>query len=202
MVFYGASGHGKVLIEAFVASGGTVTGVVDDNAEIKTLLSYPVSGRYDKQRFPGSSFVISIGNNCIRKRIAASLRENFGRVIHPATVISPSASIGDGSVAMGGVIINAGSLIGSHVILNTASVVDHDCTIEDFVHVSPNATICGSVVIGEGTHVGAGATIIQNVRIGKWAVIGAGTVVVSDVPDYAVVVGVPGKIKKYNKPGD
>ena len=202
MVFYGASGHGKVLIEAFVASGGTVTGVVDDNIEIKSLLSYPVSGKYDKQKFSGSPFVVSIGNNWIRKRIAASLRENFGRVIHPTTVISPSASIGGGSVAMGGVIINAGSLIGSHVILNTASVVDHDCTIEDFVHVSPNATICGSVVIGEGTHVGAGATIIQNVRIGKWAVIGAGTVVVSDVPDYAVVVGVPGKIKKYNKPGD
>lgn len=200
MVFYGASGHGKVIIEAFVSSGGRVTGIVDDGVQTKSILTYPVSGKYEPGRFPNATFIVSIGNNSTRRKIAASLKEKFGRVIHPTTVISSSVAIGEGTVVMGGVIINSSSKIGCHVILNTACVVDHDCTIDDFVHVSPNATICGGIFIGEGTHIGAGATVIQNIRIGKWAVIGAGAVVTSDVPDYALVVGVPGKVKKYNHP--
>ena len=41
--------------------------------------------------------------------------------------------------------------------------------------------------------------IIQGIKIGKWAKIGAGAVIVNDIPDYAMVVGVPGKIIKYLK---
>ncbi len=68
----------------------------------------------------------------------------------------------------------------------------------DFVNVSPNASIARNVKVGEGSHIGMGSTIVQGVSVGKWAVIGAGTVILEDVPDYAVVVGVPGKIIKYN----
>ena len=47
--------------------------------------------------------------------------------------------------------------------------------------------------------IGIGAVIIQGIKIGKWAIIGAGAVIVNDIPDYAMVVGVPGKIIKYLK---
>ena len=53
-------------------------------------------------------------------------------------------------------------------------------------------------MVGEGAHVGIGACVIQDIKIGKWATIGAGAVIIDDVPDYAVVVGNPGKIIKYN----
>ena len=200
MVFYGASGHCKVVLESFVASGGAVTGIIDDNHEVKSLLSYKVSYGYEAARFGNALYIVSIGDNCIRKRISESIRQEFGRVIHPGSTISHSAIIGNGSVVMAGVIMNAGSSAGKHVILNTGCIVDHDCVISDFVHVAPNATLCGGVFIGEGTHIGAGATLIQNVKIGKWAVIGAGAVVTSDVPDYAVAVGVPAKTKRFNRP--
>lgn len=198
MVFYGASGHAKVVIEAHVASGGSVTGIFDDNTAVRSLLGYAVTGRYEAGRFPSSPFVISIGDNRIRHKIAVALKEEFGTVVHPRACLSPSAIVDRGTVVMAGVTVNADVRIGSHVILNTGSVVDHDCSIGDFVHVSPNATICGSVQVGEGTHIGAGATVIQNIRIGKWATIGAGSVIIRDVPDYAVVVGVPGEIRKYS----
>jgi acetyltransferase-like isoleucine patch superfamily enzyme len=58
--------------------------------------------------------------------------------------------------------------------------------------------LAGNVTVGEGSHVGIGASVIQGVVIGKWTVIGAGAVVLNDVPDYAVVVGNPGKIIKVN----
>lgn len=200
MVFYGASGHGKVIIEAWVLSGGVVAGIVDDNTDIKRLGSYVVSGKYQPTLFPGTPLIISIGSNQVRKRIAEKIPGPFGKVVHPSSTISRSALIDDGTVLMAGSIVNADARIGKHVIVNTAAVIDHDCIVGDFVHVSPNATICGGVVIGEGTHIGAGATVIQNIRIGKWAVIGAGSVVIEDVPDYALVVGVPGKIKRSCKP--
>jgi acetyltransferase EpsM len=71
---------------------------------------------------------------------------------------------------------------------------------EDFAHISPGAHLAGNVTVQEGAHVGIGASIIQGITIGKWATIGAGTVIIQDVPDYAVVVGIPGKVIRYNQP--
>lgn len=200
MVFYGASGHGKVVIDAWIASGGTVTAIVDDNESITQLGAFNVSGKYNETRFKKTALIISIGDNGVRKMIVGRLKARYGKVVHPSAVISSSVKVNEGSVVMAAAVINASSIVGKHAIVNTASVVDHDCQIEDFAHISPNATLCGGVVVGEGTHIGAGATVIPNIRIGKWAMIGAGCVVIEDVPDYALVVGVPGKIKKFCKP--
>lgn len=200
MVFYGAGGHAKVIIEAFLASGGKVTAIIDDDLTKRSLLGFHVSGRYERNKFADADLLLSIGSNQVRKKLALNVTERFGVVVHPQAVISPSVFIGSGSVIMAGVVANAEVQIGSHVILNTGAIIEHDCVVGDFVHISPNATICGGVRIGEGTHVGAGATVIQDIKVGKWATIGAGTVVIENVPDYAVVVGVPGILKKFNKP--
>ena len=69
------------------------------------------------------------------------------------------------------------------MIINSGAIIEHDCIIEDFVHISPNAAIAGGVKIGEGTHIGIGACVIPGITIGKWATIGAGTVIINDVPD-------------------
>lgn len=49
-------------------------------------------------------------------------------------------------------------------------------------------------LVKEGASIGANATIVCGVTIGKAAFIGAGSVITKDVPDFALVVGVPGKI--------
>lgn len=200
MVFYGASGHGKVVIDAWVASGGIVTAIVDDNETLTQLGAFKVAGKYDEARFKETALIISIGDNGVRKMIVGSLNARYGKVVHPSAVISSSVSVNEGSVVMAAAVINAASNVGKHAIVNTGSVVDHDCQVADFAHISPQATLCGGVVVGEGAHIGAGATVIPNIKIGKWAVVGAGSVVIEDIPDYAVVVGVPGKIKKFCKP--
>lgn len=51
--------------------------------------------------------------------------------------------------------------------------------------------------IGHDTWLGHGAIIMPGVRVGDGAVVGSGAVVTKDVPDYAVVVGVPASVKKY-----
>lgn len=83
------------------------------------------------------------------------------------------------------------------MIINTGAIVEHDCTIGNFVHVSPGCTLCGSVAVGENTHVGAGSVVRQQVQIGRNCLIGAGSVVVSSIPDGAEAYGNPCKVVKY-----
>jgi acetyltransferase-like isoleucine patch superfamily enzyme len=61
--------------------------------------------------------------------------------------------------------------------------VDHDCIIGDYVHIAPQATLCGGITIGEGTLIGANAIILPGVKVGEWCTIGAGSNVHQDVPD-------------------
>ena len=197
---YGASGHAKVIIETLELEQKKVGGLIDDNPAIVGLLSYPVF-----QKFPASfdvekdGLIVSIGGNAIRKKIVTQLNALFFQSIHPSVNLSKSALLGVGTVIMAGVCVNADAKIGNHVILNTNSSIDHDCWIDDFAHISPNVALAGHVSVGEGTHIGIGACVVQGVKIGKWVTIGAGAVIIKDVPDFAVVVGNPGRIIKYNK---
>jgi len=195
MIFYGAGGHAKVVIEAWIASGGKVSAIYDDNEKIRSLLGKSVNGKYSPDKFADVKLVITVGDNNIRKEIAAKVTNSFGKVIHPGAILSPSLMIGDGSVVMAGSIIQAETFIGKHVIINTGACVDHDCYIADYAHIAPGAVLCGDVRVGEGALVGAGSTILPGVSIGRWAIVGAGSVVTSNVPDSAVAVGVPSKLR-------
>lgn len=198
-LLYGGSGHAKVIIDCLALQNDEIIGIFDDDPELKELKAIPVFGPYNASCHPDSKVIISIGNNNIRKKLSKIIQHKFGTAIAPSSIISPSASIGVGSVAMQGTIIQADSQIGEHCIINSGASVDHDCKLSDFVHISPNATICGVVKIGESTHVGAGATIIQEVIVGRNVTIGAGAVIIKNVPDNAVIVGNPGRIIKYNE---
>lgn len=84
--------------------------------------------------------------------------------------------------------------MGACAILNTGSVIEHDCTVGGFVHVSPGAVLCGAVQAESNAHIGAGAVVMQGVRIGRDSIIGAGSVIIRDVPADCTVVGNPGRI--------
>ena len=169
MFLYGASGHAKVIIDILRAGHESIEALFDDNVEVTSLLGHPVL-RPSEVRGP---LIVSIGNNRIRKRIVDTLSVEFGCAIHPLSIVSELADIGEGSVVMQGSII-----------------------IEDYVHISPHSTLCGNVLVGEGSWIGAGTTIIPGVKIGKWSVIGAGSVVTKDIPDHVLAVGNKCKIIK------
>ena len=191
---YGASGHAKVIIEILEELDIKINRIIDDNPEKKELLGYSIFRETES-----NDISIAIGDNSIRYYLVNSLKDKkFPILIHPKATISKRAAIGEGTVVMAGVTINSEAQIGKHCIINTNASIDHECTISNFVHISPNTALAGNVTVGEGTHIGIGATVIQGIKIGKWCTIGAGTVVIRDVPDYAVVVGNPGKIIKYN----
>lgn len=193
LFLFGASGHGKVVLEIAEQLGIPVGGFVDANPEIEFILGYSVL----RETPQSASMIVSIGNNKTRSRIVTAHPDRiFPSLLHPRAWVSPRVRIGAGTVVMSGATIHTETEIGEHCIINTNASVDHECRISDFVHISPNVALAGDVVVGEGTHIGIGACVIQGVRIGKWCTIGAGAVIIRDVPDYAVVVGNPGRIAR------
>ncbi|MFC4739524.1 acetyltransferase [Flavobacterium ponti] len=193
---YGASGHAKVILDILFSNEDEVVAVLDDEPNFPKLSNIPVIHSTKFQPTNDHEFIISIGNNSTRKKIVTNNTFKYFKAIHSKATVSSFASIDEGTVVMPQVVVNADAKIGKHCILNSKCVVEHDCVLEDYVHISPNASLAGNVTVGEGSHIGIGANVIQGVKIGKWATIGAGAVIINDVPDYAVVVGNPGKIIK------
>lgn len=195
---FGASGHGKVVIEAARRAGYGIAAVLDDAVRRhgESLLGAPpVCGAYFLEGvsvLPRNG-VVAIGNNAARLAVALRLSRaghGFVVVVDPFTSVSSSATLGVGSLVMPGAIVNADAIVGEHVIINTSASVDHDCVIGDGVHVAPGARLCGGVSIGSETLVGAGAVVVPGVRVGSRCVIGAGSTVLSDLGDGQRATGV------------
>lgn len=198
MYLFGASGHCKVVIDIIEASNDfKIECVIDHNPRFDFIFDIPILNYNQIENLNEKHFIVSIGDNKKRKNVVSIINAFYFKAIHPQSMVSKHSKVLEGTVVMAGAIINSNSVIGKHCIINSGAVVEHDCVIDDFVHISPNASVAGNVKVGEGSHIGIGATVIQGITIGKWAIVGAGTVIIEDVPDYAVVVGVPGQIIKF-----
>lgn len=203
----GASGHGKVVLDILQQDKNVeVAGFIDDDSNrhgqkvngIKIIGSFSIVPNLIDEIDSG---IVGIGNNLIRADFFEKLQDiglDTISAIHPSAVIAKTAKIGSGTVIAANAVINPDVEIKENSIINTSATIDHDNLIAEHVHISPGANIGGNVCIGIYSHVGIGASVMNGILIGRNATIGAGAVVIRDVPDNAVVVGVPAKIIKYN----
>jgi sugar O-acyltransferase (sialic acid O-acetyltransferase NeuD family) len=109
----------------------------------------------------------------------------------PAAHVSGRATLGPGCIVQRGATVMPYARVGMACKLNVNSTVHHEAVIGPFSTLAPGSQVLGNVTVGERVYVGAGAIIRQHCRVGDDAVVGAGAVVVADVPQGAVVVGVP-----------
>ena len=199
MNIFGASGHAKVVIDIVKSIKEEIDNVIDDNRAITAILGHPVVHDISTD-IVREKIIVAVGDNRTRKNITARFADNIhSAIIHSSAVVSKTVEMGIGTVIMANVTINSDSFIGENCIINSGAIVEHDCVIQNFVHISPNSTMAGGVFVGEGTHVGIGAMVIPGIKIGSWCTIGAGAVVIEDIPDYATVVGNPGRVIKVGK---
>lgn len=198
MILYGARGQAKVIYDLILSNNQLLEYLVDDHPPANFPHHLEVF-LPTKELLLNKKVIIAVGDNKIREKIYHEIKEwcEFETMEHHSAYVSRFVEIGQGTVIMPKVCINAEVKIGKHCIINTASVIEHESVIEDFVHISPNAALAGNILIKKGAHIGLGANVIQGVTVGENAIVGAGTVVLTDVPDYAVVVGNPGRIVRF-----
>lgn len=198
IVIIGASGHGKVIADIAKMNGYKEIVFLDDDTSKSKCGRYPVMGTSKdiRQYKDDHDFIIAIGNNRIREKISGMLEKEKVKqtvLIHPSAVIDETAKIKDGTVIMANAVVNAEVQVGRSCIINTASSIDHECVLDDYVHVSPGVHIAGTVIIGKSTWVGIGATIINNLNICKNCMIGAGGTVIKDIKEEGTYVGSPAR---------
>ena len=188
VIVIGAGGHGKVISDIVSACGDNFLGFLDDDENKKTLGKIA-----DYANFKDAYYIIGIGNPKIREDIS-KLPCRWYTAVHPSSVVSPSAKIGEGTVVMPNAVINADAKVGRHTIINSAAVVEHDNEIDDFVHISVGARLGGTVKIGKSTHIGIGAAVKNNINICADCIVGAGAVVVKDIEERGIYKGVPARL--------
>lgn len=195
LIIIGAGGHGKVIADNALKNGYKNICFIDDHAKGE-VIGFPVVGTSeDIESFNdgNTDFIIGVGNNDIRKAIVDTYNVNWVSIVHPSAQIAFNAKIGKGTVVMANAAVNVCANVGEHCIINTGAIVEHDNVIENFVHISPNVALGGTVRIGENSHIGIGAVACNNVSICKDCIIGAGAVVTKSIEYKGVYIGVPAR---------
>lgn len=198
MILLGGGGIGVVVLDVLTRCNVPVDCIIDANASLASVAGVPVlpeaaftePGGIDRG---AQDMLVCIGDPAKRADLVDRYPGPWGTAIDPSAIVSARSTVDEGSMVFQGAIVQANSHIGRHVIVNTAASVDHDCAVDDFVHLGPHSTLCGFVHIERGAYIGAGATIIPGVTVGANAIVGAGAVVVRDVPPNTVVAGVPAR---------
>lgn len=207
LVIWGASGHARVVAD-IVARGGQfeIVGFLDDVSPERAGSPFGparVLGGGDllpALRDDGVTHaIVGIGSARARKVLSDKVRQiglQLATAIHPSAVIASDVEIGPGTVIAAQAVVNPGSRLGTSVIVNTAASVDHDCRIDDFVHLAPGVRLAGDVSVGASTWVGIGSVVIEKRQIGADCMIGAGSVVVRDIPSGTVAYGNPARPRR------
>lgn len=180
---------------------GTYIGKVPDGSG--TLSRNPIFNR-----------TVVVGDNC-------ALGPNA--VIYYDVEIGENTLIGDAASIREKCKIGSNTIIGRHVCVNYECVIGNYTKIMDFavlesaivgdnvfisMHVSTandnkfylrkyDSKLDLGPKIDDYASIGENATILPNIHIGRWSIVGAGAVVTKDVPERAVVMGVPARIIKY-----
>jgi sugar O-acyltransferase (sialic acid O-acetyltransferase NeuD family) len=146
-----------------------------------------------------SDFLVAVGDPYVRERMATrALKAGHHMVSHNGGDYDPPKPLMPGVVIMKNATLTCDITIGIGVYINICAMIGHDCILEDWCSVQPNANLSGCK-IGKYAYIGMGANIVAAKKgepmrtIGEGAIVGAGAVVTKDVPAGETWVGNPAR---------
>ncbi|EDK29083.1 sialic acid biosynthesis protein NeuD [Vibrionales bacterium SWAT-3] len=197
IVMIGGGGHASVLTDILLEKGREIVAVIspDDITQRSVFVGLTqLLEDADITKYSPSDVLLVNGIGMMPK---SSLREKVGlyfsqlgyrfeTVIASTAHVSNFASLAEGSQVLHQAVVQAGAEVGAHSIINTAALIEHDCTIGQHNHIAPRATLCGQVKTHCNVYVGAGSTVIQGIELGKGCIVGAGSTIVKDIGSQVV----------------
>lgn len=205
LIIIGAGGCGREVaqIAMDVQDTGSVDwelyGFIDDNPRVLDGYKCDIQLLGSIQEWAPKEeevFICAIGDPSLREKLGCLLETrnaNFINLIHPTSIIAPSAVYEHGLVVYPYTVISVNTKIGKHVLINLHNAIGHDAIVGDYSVLSSFCDITGHVHLGKKVFLGSRVSIVPGAKIGDSVYIGLGSVVVASIKSGKRVFGNPAK---------
>lgn len=200
LVIIGARAMGRETYSYACECGMEVKGFLDSKPDVLDgFVGYPPILESVERYCPCDEdvFVVALGEPEYKIKYAQIISQKGGKfvsLVHPTAYVGKNVKIGVGCIICPNTTITNDTEVGSHVIVNVGTSINHDNRIGDGSTICPGARLAGRVRIGRRVFVGIGALVIPDVHLGDDVFVAAGAVVTKSF-DKGRVMGVPAVAK-------
>lgn len=145
---------------------------------------------------PQDEFIIGLGSPALRAKVFHKWKARgarFMNLIHPLSLVSESASMGEGNIITVGCILSCNTNIGHANFLNGHVIIGHDVNMGDANFFGPGSKILGSVSIGSVNSFGTNSVALVKARIGDNNMIAPGAYIYKGCRDNCLMSGNPAR---------
>lgn len=185
IILVGFGGHAKSVADCIERNKQFRIVGYTEPAQVES--SYPYLGTDDVLKYYFSKGIRNVaicqgylGHGELRQKLYKYVKDigyTLPVITDISSIISNTATIGEGTFIGKGAIVNAQAHIGKMAIINTMSLIEHECVVGDFSHVAVAAVLCGQVEVGEAAFIGANSTVIQCRKIKSGEIVPAGVTI-------------------------
>lgn len=201
IILIGGGGHCKSCIDVIESSSEyEIAGIIDVKEKIgSSILGYEIIGcdhnlKELRQKYKYALVTVGQIKSVVTRvklfNLLKKLDYTMPVIIASTAYVSQHASIGEGSIIMHHVMINASVKIGRNCIVNTKSLIEHECQVSNHCHLSTNSLLNGNVSISEGCFIGSSAVVANDVSISKNVIVGMGALILNSIDKPGVYLGV------------